>query len=181
MTSFSKALKTLSLTKDDMSEIQALCGWENKEEFSDSEMETLTEIVQRKSEGAGSYAVAYEQMQTEVVPVEAEPVAKRTEVDNLIDQVEEQAVEDYQRAQQKLGQCSEEVDMVVVTAYLHKLNSLFKQGKVQRATLEQPDELAKKPGPLMSRLNERLAAQAPVNQTALPASTTSLPETSSAE
>lgn len=181
MTSFSKALKTLSITKEDLNELQALYGWESKEEFSDSEMQTLTEIVQRKSEGVESYALAYEQIQAEVVPVEAEPVAERTDADELIDQAEEQAVEDYQRAQQKLGQCSNELDTVVVSAYLHKLNSLFRQGRVQRATLEDPDELAKKPGPLMSRLNERLAAQAPVNQTALPVSTTSSPETSSAE
>lgn len=179
--SFSKTLKTLEISKEDLTELLGICGLGEIEEFSESDIEMLKEVVQHKQSGAITYTEAWQQMQAEVVPVEAEPVAKRTEVDNLIDQVEEQAVEDYQRAQQKLGQCSEEVDMVVVTAYLHKLNSLFKQGKVQRATLEQPDELAKKPGPLMSRLNERLAAQAPVNQTALPASTTSLPETSSAE
>lgn len=179
MTSFSKALKTLSINKDDLNELQSLCGWDNKEEFSDAEMEMLTEIVQRKNEGAESYAVAYGQMQVEVVPVEAEPVPKRTEADELIDQGEAQAEVDYHRVKSKLGLYSNEVDTVVITAYLNKLNFLFKKDRVQQAVLEEPDDLVKKPGPLMSRLNERLAAQR--EQVALPASTTSSSETSSAE
>jgi hypothetical protein len=178
--SFSKTLKILEISKEDLNELRGICGFGESEEFSESQIETLREVIQQRHQsGAESYAEAWTQLQAEVVPVEAQPVSKRTEADELIDQGEAQAQADYHRVRRKLGVYSDEVDTVVITAYLNKLNLLFKQQRVQQAILEEPDELTKKPGPLMSRLNERLAAQR--EQIALPASTTSSSGTSSVE
>ena len=176
MTSFSKALKTLSITKEDLNELQALYGWESKEEFSDSEMETLTEIVQRKNEGADSYAVAYEQMQAEVVPVDAEPVAEKSDgTDHILERAEQIADQDGEKVLQTLDGYGDDLQKAVLGAYMSRLNHVFENARVQQAVVEEPDELAKKPGPFTSRLRDRLAGQA--NQTALPASMTSSTET----
>lgn len=180
MNSFSKALKTLSITKEELNELQALYGWESKEEFSDSEMQTLTEIVQRKNEGAESYAEAWQQIQAEVVPVEAEPVAEKSDgTDHILERAEKIADEDGERVLRSLDGYGDDLQTAVTGAYMNRLNHLFQNARVQKAVVEEPDELAKKPGPFTSRLRERLAAQA--KQTALPASTTSSTETSPTE
>lgn len=183
MTSFSKALKTLSLTKDDMSEIQSLYGWESKEEFSDSEMETLTEIVQRKGEGAESYAIAYEQIQAEVVPVEAEPVAEKSDgTDHILERAEQIADEDGERVLTTLGGYGDDLQKAVLGAYMSRLNHVFENARVQQAVVEDSNELAKKPGPFTSRLRERQQLAAQAKPTALPAaSTNSSTETSPTE
>ncbi|MGR3278557.1 hypothetical protein ACSYAD_26020 [Acaryochloris marina NIES-2412] len=182
MTSFSKVLKTLSITKEDLNELQALYGWENKEEFSDSEMETLTEIVQRKGEGAESYAIAYEQIKAEVVPVEAEPVQKSDGTDHILERAEQIADEDGERVLTTLGGYGDDLQKAVLGAYMSRLNHVFENARVQQAVVEDSDELAKKPGPFTSRLRERQQLAAQAKPTALPAaSTNSSTETSPTE
>ncbi|NJM68638.1 MAG: hypothetical protein HC851_24740, partial [Acaryochloris sp. RU_4_1] len=97
--SFSKTIKTLKISKEDLSQLCTICGLgESKEEFSDSEIETLQEVVQQRIDsGAESYAEAWQQLQAEVVPVDAKPVQKSDGTDNILEQAEHIADQDGQK------------------------------------------------------------------------------------
>lgn len=173
--SFSKALKTLEISKEDLIELRGICGLGEIEEFSESDINTLREVVQYKQNGATTYAEAWQQMQAEVVPVDAEPVQKSDGTDNILERAEQIAVEDGERVLNTLDGYGDDLQKAVLGAYMSRLNNVFENARVQKAVVEEPDELAKKPGPFTSRLRERLAGQA--NPTALPASTNSSTET----
>ncbi|ABW32955.1 hypothetical protein [Acaryochloris marina] len=174
--SFSKTLKTLQISKEDLIELRGICGLGETEEFSESDIEMLKEVVQHKQSGAITYTEAWQQIQAEVVPVEAEPVAEKSDgTDHILERAEKIADEDGERVLQTLDGYGDDLQKAVLGAYMSRLNHVFANARVQKAVVEDPDELAKKPGPFTSRLRERLAAQA--KQTALPASTNSSTET----
>ncbi len=174
--SFSRTLKTLEISKEDLTELRNICGFGESEEFSKSQVETLKEVVQRKQGGAETYAAAYEQMQAEVVPADAQPVAEKSDgTDSILERAERIADQDGQRVLQTLDGYGDDLQTAVMGAYMNRLNYIFETARVQKAVVEDPNELAKKSGPFTSRLRERLAAQA--TPTALPASTNSSTET----
>ncbi|NJM68378.1 MAG: hypothetical protein HC851_23295 [Acaryochloris sp. RU_4_1] len=170
--SFSKTLKTLEISKENLNQLCTICGFgESKEEFSDSEIETLQEVIQQRNQsGVESYTEAWQQLQAEVVPVDAKPVQKSDGTDNILEQAEHIADQDGQKVLQQLDGYGEDLQKAVLGAYMNRLNYIFEHAGVQRAVLEEPNELEKKSGPFTSRLNERLADQK--DQVALPAAST---------
>lgn len=179
--SFSKTLKTLEISKEDLTKLRGICGLGEIEEFSESDIEMLKEVVQHKQSGAITYTEAWQQMQAEVVPVEAEPVAEKSDgTDHILERAEQIADEDGERVLHTLDGYGDDLQKAVLGAYMSRLNHVFENARVQSAVVGEPDELAKKPGPFTSRLRERLAGQ--TKQTALPAaSTSSSTETSPTE
>lgn len=181
--SFSKAVKTLGISKEELVELCEACQLGQPKEFTPKEIEGLLEVIRRRGEGAETYAEVFQQMLAEVTPTEAEPVDSDTDsdgVEQIFEETQQIAKEDHDRVINNLHGYGGDLQDAVVQVYLTEMNVLFQNREMRQAIVtEEPDQLAKKPGLFTSRAREFLAAQA--KSAALPPSATSLTETSSPE
>lgn len=181
--SFSKAIKALNIDKEALTELCEICQLGQRKEFTPEEIQGLSEVVQRRLDGANSYAEAYDQLMAEVTPADAEPVVSDAEpdgVEQIFEETQQIAKEDHDRVIGNLHDYGGDLQDAVVQVYLTELNALFQNREMRKAIVtEAPDQLAKKPGLFTSKARAFLAAQA--KSAALPPSATSLTETSSPE
>ncbi|BDM83540.1 hypothetical protein [Acaryochloris marina] len=160
-----------------------ICQLGQPKEFTPEEIRGLSEVIQRRVDGANSYAEAYDQLLAEVTPAEVEPVDSDTGsdgVEQIFEETQQIAKEDHDRVINNLHGYGGDLQDAVVQVYLTEMNALFQNREMRKAIVtEAPEQLAKKPGLFTSRAREFLAAQA--KSAALPPSATSLTETSSPE
>lgn len=98
--SSAQVLKELNINKEDLEKLCDICQLGQPKDFTPQQMETLSEVIQRRLDGANSFAEAYAQMQAEVTPVEAEPVDDQVVESDVLDNAEESAIRDAQLLKQ---------------------------------------------------------------------------------
>lgn len=178
-----QVLKKLNINKEDLEKLCEICHLGQLNEFTPEQLETFFEVIQRRLDGANSFAEAYAQMQAEVKPVAVESVGSDAEPDGVqrvFQETQQIAREDHRRVITNLHEYGGDLQEAVVEVYLTEMNALFSNPQMGRAVVtEEPQQLAKKPGLFTSRAREFLAAQA--KSAALPPSAISSTETSSPE
>ena len=136
--SFSKAIKTLNLDKDALTELCEICQLGQPKEFTPEQMEILSEVIQRRLDGANSFAEAYAQIQSEVTPVEAEPVDDQEVESDLLDNAEQSALRDAQLLRQMGNHNTRATAQAWQRTYDAKFTEIMESGEIT-AVLEEGD------------------------------------------
>lgn len=136
--SFSKALKQLNVTKEDLEKLCEICELGQRKEFNPEEIQGLSEIVQRRLDGANSFAEAYDQLLAEVSPADAEPVDDQEIESDLLDNAEQSAIRDAQLLRQMGNHNTKAVAQAWQRTYDAKFTEIMESGEIT-AVLEEGD------------------------------------------